>query len=70
MKTIAVSDKTCEWLKHRAGPKKTIPQVLVEIISAIESYEKDLAKYQAWVNASQGRLKYDGHDIPSYEDRV
>lgn len=63
-KTIVVSDRVFAWLDDRTRQDKPIAQVLQEIIKAVERYEADLSKYQAWVDASQPILENYGGALP------
>jgi len=51
-KTMVVTDRQYEWFTARARGGRTMQTVIDQIIKAIDRYEKDLAKYQAWVKAS------------------
>lgn len=51
-KTIVVSDRVFDWLTRRAGPKKSVAQVLAEIMALTDRVETDQQKYKTWVDGS------------------
>lgn len=56
-KFIVVTDRQYDWFAARARGGHTMSQAIDHIIEGVDKYEKDLAKYQAWVNATQKKLE-------------
>ena len=51
-KFITVTDHQYDWFAARVREGHTMVTVMQKVITLVDQVEKDLKKYQAWVDAS------------------